>query len=402
MISLFFASFAVVPLSAAFVLDNHPLRLLPPAPAGNDTTTIAANSNSSNSNNNNNNTNTNNAALSLSLLPLPLPPNTSTPPPPPPLAPNVLVSYVCNADAFGRDLDVDSCTDAVRSIGVGTAQLTFALRAAAAAADGNAASDVPLPQRFISPDGRCVIEPCLAPDAEAARASYEEVAVASFVLVRNCAGKEGGSGGVARDIGGDNNLRVTLSKYDPGHLRCYSKMREPDARASCQEVLDSMPAGDGDVRFGPRSDGSVGVVLPYLLVSSECWFFFFFFSFALSFALSFSLFSSFLFTGAGWRCSPLLLLVLPTLSIALGCTISFRTGCHPVTSLLCFCIRRSGTEGVFHSFIHPSIHPSIHSSIHPNSQSAQLSSAQLASHPLTGPNPPAGFAPAEQKTASAK
>lgn len=62
--------------------------------------------------------------------------------------------------------------------------------------------DVGLPRRWISPDGKCAVEPALAPDATTARASLEDVGVAAFVVLRNCMDRrEPSSGGVARNIG---------------------------------------------------------------------------------------------------------------------------------------------------------------------------------------------------------
>lgn len=172
MISRLLSSFAVVSSISAFVVDN-PLQLLQPSAGVNNTTII---------------TTTNNKNI-LPLLSLPPSPNPTS------NFPTAgLVSYVCNGDAFGHDLNVDSCTDAIRFLGVQTTQLSFGMR-------NTGAFDIRLPQRYISSDGKCAIEPTLAPDKELARASAEDVAVAAFVVVRNCAAKQGGKGGIAKDIG---------------------------------------------------------------------------------------------------------------------------------------------------------------------------------------------------------
>lgn len=109
-------------------------------------------------------------------------------------SPKPFVSYVCNT-AFGSDLNPTSCEDAVGVVGVNTKVFSFALR------DEGIKADVPLPQRFISSDGECVIEPTLETGATIARVSPEDIALAAFVITRNCAAKEPHIGGIAKDIG---------------------------------------------------------------------------------------------------------------------------------------------------------------------------------------------------------
>lgn len=69
--------------------------------------------------------------------------------------------------------------------------------------------------------------------------------------------------------GGDNNLRVILSQYDPSDIRCYGRMSRPNILASCQEILDQMPAFNTPFEFGPSSDEGADVQLPKLLTSSR-------------------------------------------------------------------------------------------------------------------------------------
>lgn len=162
MLVLLFTSFTL-PLSSALTLDN-PLPLLLPPPAS------AANNNTP--------------------MPMPMP----NAPLPTAAAPHV--SYICNGNAFGYGLDNDSCAQSVALVGISTTVLTFGMRSSA-----GRAYDIELPQRFISTDGKCVIEPSLTPGATEASASAEDIAVAAFVVVRNCVGGEGATGGIAKDIG---------------------------------------------------------------------------------------------------------------------------------------------------------------------------------------------------------
>ena len=71
--------------------------------------------------------------------------------------------------------------------------------------------------------------------------------------------------------GGDNNLRVIMSAYNPVNVRCYGQMRTPDVLRSCQAILDSMRTNDQEILFGPEGEElDVDVALPFLLISGEC------------------------------------------------------------------------------------------------------------------------------------
>ena len=103
-------------------------------------------------------------------------------------------TYICST-AFGSDLNYSSCEVAVSVIGLDKTVYSFAER------DAGIQADILLPQRFISSDGECVIEPVLEASATIARASPENMALASFVIARNCVAKESGKGGIAKNIG---------------------------------------------------------------------------------------------------------------------------------------------------------------------------------------------------------
>ena len=103
-------------------------------------------------------------------------------------------TYICS-NAFGSDLNYTSCESAISVIGLSKTVLSFAER------DAGIKANILLPQRFISSDGECVIEPVLEASATIARASAENIALASFVIARNCVAKESGKGGIAKNIG---------------------------------------------------------------------------------------------------------------------------------------------------------------------------------------------------------
>ena len=177
-IPLSFTFFAAFSLTSAIVLDT-PIQLLSTSDGSNNTTIT---------------NNYNNNALPFSLPSNHPTSNSSRPFSPPPPTSAVFLSYVCNGDAFGYDLDVPSCNNAIRFVGFNTTERSFGMR-------DSREFDILLPQRFISSNGKCVIEPALAPGVTEARASPEDIAVASVAVVRNCAAKTPSRGGIAKEIG---------------------------------------------------------------------------------------------------------------------------------------------------------------------------------------------------------
>ena len=175
MVAFAFTIFAFLSLSSA-VVSNLPLQLISTTNGDHNITIANDNHNS---------------------FPLPLSPpanysisNVSTPSSF--LAPGT--TYICS-EAFGSDLNYTSCESAVGVIGVSKTVISFAER------DAGVQADILLPQRFVSSDGECVIEPVIESGATIARASPENIALAGFVIARNCVAKEPSKGGIAKNIG---------------------------------------------------------------------------------------------------------------------------------------------------------------------------------------------------------
>ena len=175
MVAFTFTIFAFLSSTSAFV-SNTPLQLISNTD-GNHDTTIA---------------NDNHDSSPLPLFPLANYSISNVSTPSSFSAPGT--TYICSA-AFGTDLNYSSCEVAVSVVGLDKTIYSFAER------DAGIRADILLPQRFISSDGECVIEPVLEASATIARASAENIALASFVIARNCVAKESGKGGIAKNIG---------------------------------------------------------------------------------------------------------------------------------------------------------------------------------------------------------
>ena len=70
-----------------------------------------------------------------------------------------------------------------------------------------------------------------------------------------------------RSPGGDNNLAVILSTYEP-NIRCGRVETFGDA-PSCGTILAEMPASTGDLRFGPDDIPGVQEPLPQLFTGGK-------------------------------------------------------------------------------------------------------------------------------------
>ncbi|KAL8822467.1 MAG: hypothetical protein Q9191_006798 [Dirinaria sp. TL-2023a] len=172
------------------------------------------------------------------------------------------MQYLCtDTRGLGRDLSVQSCLDAVRQLDIrSTAPGIWGER------DTGEFYNIYLPQRYMSTDGRCFVEPVLQGEYKSAAISQQTLAGAGIVLSQRCAGGQPSTGGIARQLGAGNRMVLLLSKYEPA-VHCYGQTsRSPVFKKSCQDILDKMDVSEKDQRFGPSSDPEgVNVVLPLTL-----------------------------------------------------------------------------------------------------------------------------------------
>ena len=120
-------------------------------------------------------------------------------------------AYVCFSRAAHSDpLNVQSCTDAIRQLDIrSTDPILWGLR------NTSHHYQIYLPQRFISADGSCFVEPILREGQESSLISQQSMATAGIVLIQQCAAAAPSKSGVAKNIGGDNNIGMVLSGYRP-------------------------------------------------------------------------------------------------------------------------------------------------------------------------------------------
>ncbi|KAL8809333.1 MAG: hypothetical protein Q9200_003503 [Gallowayella weberi] len=163
----------------------------------------------------------------------------------------------CNGTAYGVDLNLASCYDALRQIdNRDLRSVTFAQRGSLPRAQQ------PLPLRASSSDGQCVIDIVRhprGPDRDAA--TFAAISEAAGRVIGKCmldphrAVNRGGSVG---RIGRDGNLVVIVREYSP-RVVCGREWKGP---GDCKQVLDRLAVSTVPEVFGPPGTSGVDVITP--------------------------------------------------------------------------------------------------------------------------------------------
>ncbi|KAK0517036.1 hypothetical protein JMJ35_000191 [Cladonia borealis] len=171
--------------------------------------------------------------------------------------------YSCS-EIFGTNLNAESCIDAIEQIGLTDDIIhTYGYRKTGDKWDYN------VPQRWISSDGLCVVNVDLAWGEPVSRSSERMIGQGAVLVLRWCVGdqSQANTGGLASNLGGDNNLQVSLLGSEPTAI-CYATMSS-SLKTSCANIVDNMPY-DGLLQiFGPSSDPEASVQLPLTLTSTD-------------------------------------------------------------------------------------------------------------------------------------
>lgn len=171
------------------------------------------------------------------------------------------IKYLC-LDRFGTNLNPQSCRSAALNIEYQlTKPFTWGPRGTAVT------YDFPIPQRWVSSDGTCIIEAILGPGDTSARASLEDVAMGAYKVVQQCVERKTPSeGGIAKDLG-DGRLGIYVAKQTPS-VRCYGSAAVTAIVNSCQSIMDRMDVTNELRTFGTAGTGVV-VELPYTWHSAD-------------------------------------------------------------------------------------------------------------------------------------
>ncbi|KAL2048691.1 hypothetical protein N7G274_000603 [Stereocaulon virgatum] len=167
----------------------------------------------------------------------------------------------CDANIYGMNLKVASCKDIFRTLQKGDDEVIFADRKT------TLPFDAPLPYRVQSPDGVCFIQVVLPPPKTQGRVSATQIGRAGFTIFDTCV-KHYGYGGIAANIGGDNNLEVAIASYKP-NVKCARNTFTRPLWRSCVDLFTLMRADRDIISFGQRKVEGVDVQLPFVIKSPD-------------------------------------------------------------------------------------------------------------------------------------
>ncbi|KAM0804547.1 hypothetical protein BDR22DRAFT_605878 [Usnea florida] len=168
----------------------------------------------------------------------------------------------CNGQFFGRNPNLADCESAKEYVSPDTDLYTWGPRH-----EGLGAEVFPMPFRIMGDRGLCFFQVVLVDEQKrTARASLGQVRRAASALILQCAAGTESVGGMAKNIGGDNNLAVVLGIYQP-NVQCRGTFG-PEW-SSCRDVLGDMPVSKTRLTFGPRNVPGVQQGLPVAIESSD-------------------------------------------------------------------------------------------------------------------------------------
>ncbi|KAF6228107.1 hypothetical protein HO133_007835 [Letharia lupina] len=172
------------------------------------------------------------------------------------------LSVRCDGALYGFNPNIADCEGAAQFIVPDSEQLVWGERHT-----GLPVGIFPLPFAVFGDKAECVVRTIVRGAGPTARASLVQVKRAAAALSLQCAAGGQSQGGIATNIGGDNNLAVILSTYKP-KIQCGSAQTFSDA-SSCEGLLADMPASTAKVLFGPDDVPGVREPLPQLIASGK-------------------------------------------------------------------------------------------------------------------------------------
>lgn len=166
----------------------------------------------------------------------------------------------CNGAHFGHNLNLGDCQNAESYLAPGAELHTFAPRGTEPGRDFN-----PLPWRVMGDKAECFIQTIVEGRQPVGIASFGQIKRAAKAIILKCVSGMPSTGGVAINIGGDDNLAVLVAAFEP-NVQCRGTF---PTWQSCRDVLDDMPAGTDGETFGPPTDPAAGVHLPQQVESDD-------------------------------------------------------------------------------------------------------------------------------------
>ena len=157
-----------------------------------------------------------------------------------------LPRFNCNGKAFGKNLNVASCLDALNRMPSNDEIVIFGERHRGTWG-GN------LPYRILSIDGLCALDLSHRAGAYFDSITPRELKENARALINICVKGNPNEGGVVSNIGYKGDLAIRVIPYRPS-VHCSSSEPSYDFRSDCRLMIDEMPVDGTRQIFGQRND----------------------------------------------------------------------------------------------------------------------------------------------------
>lgn len=154
-------------------------------------------------------------------------------------------SVRCNGKAYGKNLKILSCLEALSKMPKITKTMTFGER-------GRGDWDGVLPYRILSADGLCAIDISHKANTLSDKISPSDLRQSVELVIEICLKTKPNEGGVITNLGQNGDLAVRVMPYRPS-VRCGQPYSNPPV-ADCRMITDLMPADARKETFGQKSD----------------------------------------------------------------------------------------------------------------------------------------------------
>lgn len=170
-------------------------------------------------------------------------------------------SIRCNGKAYGRNLKLTSCLQALNKVPQSTGPMVLGQR-------GKGEWDGVLPYRIMSSDGLCAIDISHKAGILSDSIIPSDLRQSVKLVIDVCVRGNPNEGGVVGNIGKDGNLAVRVMPYKP-NVRCGRAIPTSLIR-DCKLILDQMQTSETEEVFGQKGDEdpSITIKLPATLTGA--------------------------------------------------------------------------------------------------------------------------------------
>ncbi|KAL6717423.1 hypothetical protein ACLMJK_005338 [Lecanora helva] len=153
--------------------------------------------------------------------------------------------FSCNGKAYGKNLDLGSCLEALAKMPASDSAVTFGERN-----HGDWGANLPL--RVLSTNGICALDISHRAGVYMDEIAPSDLKESARVLIDICVKGNPNTGGVVSNIGKNGNLALRVTPYRP-NVRCSLDGSAPPP-SDCRHLVDLMQVDGKRQIFGPEGD----------------------------------------------------------------------------------------------------------------------------------------------------